>query len=162
MATAKSARKCIPVRPVCVSLKMRKPRSHAPIASRYRPGHCRAPAGLEPKFEPKFGPKLGLEVGSGSPGPGEMNIAERDAVRAAKAASEKAADDRIVIGTAAPDVAPASEPARGSKLRPLLSLVPYVLRYRWHAGGALVALLVSLHPAWRATRIDAAEVLRAG
>ena len=30
------------------------------------------------------------------------------------------------------------------------------------AGLALVALLVSLHPAWRATRIDAAEVLRAG
>jgi putative ABC transport system permease protein len=26
----------------------------------------------------------------------------------------------------------------------------------------LLALLVSLHPAWRATRIDAAEVLRAG
>jgi ABC-type antimicrobial peptide transport system permease subunit len=26
----------------------------------------------------------------------------------------------------------------------------------------LVALVVSLHPAWRATRIDAAEVLRAG
>jgi putative ABC transport system permease protein len=30
------------------------------------------------------------------------------------------------------------------------------------AGLALVGLLVSLHPAWRATRIDAAEVLRAG
>lgn len=30
------------------------------------------------------------------------------------------------------------------------------------AGLALVALLVSLHPAWRATRVDAAEVLRAG
>jgi ABC-type lipoprotein release transport system permease subunit len=29
-------------------------------------------------------------------------------------------------------------------------------------GLALVALLVSLHPAWRATRVDAAEVLRAG
>ena len=26
----------------------------------------------------------------------------------------------------------------------------------------LIALVVSLHPAWRATRIDAAEVLRAG
>jgi ABC-type lipoprotein release transport system permease subunit len=26
----------------------------------------------------------------------------------------------------------------------------------------LAALLVSLHPAWRAARIDAAEVLRAG
>jgi putative ABC transport system permease protein len=30
------------------------------------------------------------------------------------------------------------------------------------AGLALVGLLVSLHPAWRATRVDAAEVLRAG
>jgi putative ABC transport system permease protein len=30
------------------------------------------------------------------------------------------------------------------------------------AGLALLALLVSLHPAWRATRVDASEVLRAG
>jgi ABC-type lipoprotein release transport system permease subunit len=30
------------------------------------------------------------------------------------------------------------------------------------AGLALLALLVALHPAWRATRVDAAEVLRAG
>jgi putative ABC transport system permease protein len=30
------------------------------------------------------------------------------------------------------------------------------------AGLPLVAFLVSLHPAWKATRIDAAEVLRAG
>jgi ABC-type antimicrobial peptide transport system permease subunit len=30
------------------------------------------------------------------------------------------------------------------------------------AGLALLALLVSLHSAWRATRVDASEVLRAG
>jgi putative ABC transport system permease protein len=30
------------------------------------------------------------------------------------------------------------------------------------SGLALVALLVALHPAWRATQVDAAEVLRAG
>jgi ATP-binding cassette subfamily B protein len=70
-----------------------------------------------------------------------MNVVERDAVRAAKAATEKTATAEVAVAT--PEVAPASEPARGSKLRPLLSLVPYVLRYRWHAGAALVALLVA-------------------
>jgi ATP-binding cassette, subfamily B, bacterial len=70
-----------------------------------------------------------------------MNVVERDAVRAAKAATEKAATAQAAVET--PDVAPASEPARGSKLRPLLSLVPYVLRYRWQAGAALIALVVA-------------------
>jgi ATP-binding cassette, subfamily B, bacterial len=73
-----------------------------------------------------------------------MNIVERDAVRAAKTANETAtevATKRAAVET--PDVAPASEPPRGRKLRPLLSLVPYVLRYRWQAGAALIALLVA-------------------
>ena len=30
------------------------------------------------------------------------------------------------------------------------------------SGLALLGLVVALHPAWRATRVDAAEVLRAG
>src|SRR5215470_2631283 len=54
-------------------------------------------------------------------GPGEMNVVERSAPRAAEAAVEK------------PDVtaAPAAQPpARSGKLRPLLSLAPYVARYR--------------------------------
>jgi ATP-binding cassette, subfamily B, bacterial len=70
-----------------------------------------------------------------------MNIVDRDAVRAAKTAVEKTAVEKTAIEK--PDVAPASEAARGSKLRPLLSLVPYVLRYRWHAGAALIALLIA-------------------
>jgi ATP-binding cassette, subfamily B, bacterial len=79
-----------------------------------------------------------------------MNIVERDAVRAAKVAAEAAVEKTAVEKTAVektaiekPDVAPASEAARGSKLRPLLSLVPYVLRYRWHAGAALIALVIA-------------------
>ena len=60
-----------------------------------------------------------------------MNVVERDAARAAGAAAaptEAAA-------------APAAAPSR--KLRPLLSLLPYVARYRWRATAALVALLVA-------------------
>jgi ATP-binding cassette, subfamily B, bacterial len=68
-----------------------------------------------------------------------MNIVERDAVRAAKTATEKAATAQVAVET--PDVA--SAPAGGSKLRPLLSLAPYVLRYRWHAAAAIVALVVA-------------------
>ncbi|HKA79012.1 MAG TPA: ABC transporter transmembrane domain-containing protein [Xanthobacteraceae bacterium] len=74
-----------------------------------------------------------------------MTIVQRDAVRAAKTAtetaSETAATEQAAVAT--PEVAPASEPARGRKLKPLLSLVPYVLRYRWQALAALVALLVA-------------------
>ena len=60
-----------------------------------------------------------------------MNVVERDAARAAGAAAaptEAAA-------------APAAAPSR--KLRPLLSLIPYVARYRWRAAAALVALLTA-------------------
>jgi len=74
-----------------------------------------------------------------------MTIVQRDAVRAAKTAtetaSETAATEQAAVAT--PEVAPAFEPARGRKLKPLLSLVPYVLRYRWQALAALVALLVA-------------------
>jgi ATP-binding cassette subfamily B protein len=59
-----------------------------------------------------------------------MNVVERDAARAAEKAVEP------------PPMAP-SEPARNRKLRPLLSLVPYVTRYRFQAIAALVALLVA-------------------
>ncbi len=62
-----------------------------------------------------------------------MNVVERGAPRAAEAAVEK------------PDVAaaPAPPPARSAKLKPLRSLVPYVARYRWQAGAALIALVVA-------------------
>jgi ATP-binding cassette subfamily B protein len=39
--------------------------------------------------------------------------------------------------------APAGPPARGGKLRPLMALLPYVMRYRARAGAAFVALLVA-------------------
>jgi len=61
-----------------------------------------------------------------------MNIGERDAARA--------------VGTAVdepqPKVAPPSE-RQSRKLKPLLSLAPYVARYRWRAVAALVALLLA-------------------
>ena len=61
-----------------------------------------------------------------------MNVVERDAARAAGTAVEEPAG--------AP--APASVPP-GRRLRPLLSLAPYLVRYRWQASAALVALLVA-------------------
>ena len=61
-----------------------------------------------------------------------MNIGERDAARA--------------VGTALdepqPKAAPPSE-RQSRKLKPLLSLAPYVARYRWRAVAALVALLLA-------------------
>ena len=60
-----------------------------------------------------------------------MNVVERDAARRG----------RRRHGATAP-VAP-SEPAQSRKLRPLLSLIPYVARYRWQASAALIALLVA-------------------
>jgi ATP-binding cassette subfamily B protein len=60
-----------------------------------------------------------------------MNVVERDAVRTAEKAVEQP-----------PAMAP-PEPARSRKLRPLLSLIPYVTRYRYQASAALVALLVA-------------------
>ena len=61
-----------------------------------------------------------------------MNVVERDTARAAGS-------------TVAPPEAPAAaaEPARNRRLRPLLSLLPYVARYRARAIAALVALLVA-------------------
>jgi ATP-binding cassette, subfamily B, bacterial len=59
-----------------------------------------------------------------------MNVVERDAARAAGTAVEDAA-------------APAAAAAPNRRLRPLLSLLPYVARYRWRAGAAVVALLVA-------------------
>jgi hypothetical protein len=53
-----------------------------------------------------------------------MNVVERDAARAAEKAVEQP-----------PPMAP-SEPAQSRKLRPLLSLIPYVARYRWQASAA--------------------------
>ena len=62
-----------------------------------------------------------------------MNIGERDAVRA--------------VGTAVdepqPTAAPASERQQSRKIKPLLSLAPYIARYRWRAIAALVALLLA-------------------
>jgi ATP-binding cassette, subfamily B, bacterial len=61
-----------------------------------------------------------------------MNVVERDAARAAGATVEQ------------PDgPAGAPEPAGHRRLRPLLSLMPYVARYRWRTAAALVALLVA-------------------
>jgi ATP-binding cassette subfamily B protein len=65
-----------------------------------------------------------------------MNVVERDAARAADTT------DPPVI-PAEPAAAPAPAPEQSRKLRPLLSLAPYVARYRWQAGAALVALVVA-------------------
>ena len=62
-----------------------------------------------------------------------MNVVERDAARAVETAAEKPAGP----------VAPAADAAQNRGLRPLLSLAPYVARYRWQASAALVALLVA-------------------
>src|SRR2546421_1369530 len=53
--------------------------------------------------------------------------------------------DQSVIGAAAPAAAPAAlaAPARRLRVRPLLALLPYVMRYRGQVIGALVALLVA-------------------
>src|SRR6476646_10002990 len=79
-------------------------------------GHCRAAFALVPS----------------SRWPIEMNIGERDAARA--------------VGTALdepqPKAAPPSE-RQSRNLKPLLSLAPYIARYRWRAVAALVALLLA-------------------
>ena len=64
-----------------------------------------------------------------------MNVVERDAARAAETMA------RPPDLPAAPGV-PAA-PSGGRKLRPLLSLLPYVARYRFQAIAAVVALLVA-------------------
>jgi ATP-binding cassette subfamily B protein len=63
-----------------------------------------------------------------------MNVVEREAARP-PAAAEKAE-----VSAPAAAAAPA---ARGAKLRPLLSLLPYIGRYRWRAAAALAALLIA-------------------
>jgi ATP-binding cassette subfamily B protein len=62
-----------------------------------------------------------------------MNIGERDAARAVQTA----------VDEPRPTAAPASERQQSRKLRPLLSLAPYIARYRWRAMAALVALLLA-------------------
>ena len=60
-----------------------------------------------------------------------MNVIERDAARVAGSA----------IGQ--PDKPTAPEPTERRKLRPLLSLMPYLRRYRWRAIAALVVLVIA-------------------
>jgi len=60
-----------------------------------------------------------------------MNVIERDAARAAGSAIEQ------------PDKPTAPEPTERRKLRPLLSLMPYLARYRWRAIAALVVLVIA-------------------
>ncbi len=62
-----------------------------------------------------------------------MNVVEREAAR-----PQAVADKSAEVSTAAPVPA-----ARAVKLRPLLSLVPYIARYRWQATAAVCALLVA-------------------
>ncbi len=62
-----------------------------------------------------------------------MNVIERNATRAASTTAE--AD---VLGTPRH-----AQPAPARKLRPLLSLIPYLTRYRWRALAGLIALLVA-------------------
>jgi len=60
-----------------------------------------------------------------------MNVVERNPSRPAEPAPAR------------PEAAAAARPAPGRKLRPLLSLTPYVARYRWRATAALIALVVA-------------------
>ena len=62
-----------------------------------------------------------------------MNVVEREAAR-----PQAVADKSAEVSTAAPVPS-----ARAVKLRPLLSLVPYIARYRWQATAAVCALLVA-------------------
>ncbi len=62
-----------------------------------------------------------------------MNVVEREAARP-QAVADKSAEVSMVAA------APAT---RAVKLRPLLSLVPYIARYRWQATAAVCALLVA-------------------
>ena len=47
------------------------------------------------------------------------------------------------LAAAPPVVVAAAEPSRRIRVRPLLSLLPYVMRYRAQVIGALIALLVA-------------------
>src|SRR5262249_55637704 len=70
-------------------------------------------------------------------GRSQMNVVEREAARAAKTEIGKA--DKPAAAPA--DAVPVPAPQR--KLRPLLSLLPYIGRYRWQASAALVALVIA-------------------
>ena len=60
-----------------------------------------------------------------------MNVAERDAARA------------VAVEHAQSAAAGAAAPVQSRKLRPLISLIPYITRYRWRALAALLALLTA-------------------
>jgi ATP-binding cassette subfamily B protein len=63
-----------------------------------------------------------------------MNVVERDIA---------APESERVSAAAEVPVAPPSKRPRARNLRPLVSLFPYVARYRFHAIAALVALLAA-------------------
>src|SRR5436309_1737913 len=63
-----------------------------------------------------------------------MNVAERD-IAAPKA-------PKVAAAAEVPSALPAQRPG-ARNLRPLVSLFPYVARYRWHAIAALAALLAA-------------------
>ena len=65
-----------------------------------------------------------------------MNVAERDI-------AHKVESVQVESVQVATEVPAASERQRARSLRPLISLFPYVARYRWHAIAALVALLAA-------------------
>src|SRR6516165_5375913 len=90
----------------------------APIATGRSPGHCRAALAC---------------FGRGCKGQLEMNVAERDAARTVGVAVEQ--PQSAPVGAAAP--------VQSRKLRPLISLMPYITRYRWRALAALLALLTA-------------------
>src|SRR5262249_10526227 len=71
--------------------------------------------------------------GRGCRGPVEMNVAERDAARAIGIAVEQ--PQSAAAGAAAP--------RQSGKLRPLISLMPHIARYRWRAVAALIALVIA-------------------
>ena len=62
-----------------------------------------------------------------------MNVAERDAARAIGTAVEQ--PQSAAAGAAAP--------VQSGKLWPLISLMPYIARYRWRAIAALIALVTA-------------------
>lgn len=62
-----------------------------------------------------------------------MNVIERDAARAIGRAADAPGQP----------AAPTSERRQGRRLKPLLSLMPYLARYRWRAIAALAALLIA-------------------
>src|SRR5262245_65175937 len=62
-----------------------------------------------------------------------MNVVERDAARAIGTAVEQ--PQSAAAGAAAP--------GQSGKLRPLISLMPYIARYHWRAITALIALVTA-------------------